>query len=150
MTMVGSRVFLDTNILVYASVRTSPFHAQALRAITSREQAKLELWISRQVVREYLATITRSALSSSHITFSMIVAEAQSFEERFRVADENRDVTTHLLDLLAQHPTAGRQVHDANIVATMLAYGVDQILTHNVADFKRFSGRITVLPLGAE
>ncbi|MDQ2809721.1 MAG: type II toxin-antitoxin system VapC family toxin [Chloroflexota bacterium] len=149
MTMVGSRVFLDTNILVYPSARTSPFHAQALRAITSREQADLELWISRQVLREYLATVTRSALSSPRITLAMIVAEVQSFEERFRVGDENRDITTRLLDLLVQHPMGGRQVHDANIVATMLAYGIDQILTHNVADFKRFSHLITILPLGA-
>jgi len=51
------------------------------------------------------------------------------------------------LNLLQQFPTAGRQVHDANIVATMLTAGIDRLLTHNVKDFDRFSTLITVIPL---
>ncbi len=39
------------------------------------------------------------------------------------------------------------QVHDANIVATMLAQGIQKLLTHNVADCKRFAAHITVMPL---
>ena len=31
----------------------------------------------------------------------------------------------------------GRQIHDANIIATMLAYGELRLLTFNVADFRR-------------
>ena len=42
---------------------------------------------------------------------------------------------------------AGKQVHDANIVATMLVHGITQVLTHNITDFARFSSLITVLPL---
>ncbi len=37
----------------------------------------------------------------------------------------------------------------ANIVATMQAYGIRHLLTHNTDDFKRFSGLITVLPIEA-
>lgn len=32
----------------------------------------------------------------------------------------------------------GKQVHDANIVATMLAHGEARLLTFNAADFRRF------------
>jgi predicted nucleic acid-binding protein len=39
---------------------------------------------------------------------------------------------------------AGRQVHDANIVATMLANGITRLLTFNVADFRRFAALISV------
>jgi predicted nucleic acid-binding protein len=39
------------------------------------------------------------------------------------------------------------EVHDANIVATMQVYGVRHLLTHNTADFARFSHLITVVPL---
>jgi hypothetical protein len=41
----------------------------------------------------------------------------------------------------------GKQVHDTNIVATMLTHGVNRLLTHNVADFVRFSQEITVIPM---
>ena len=34
-----------------------------------------------------------------------------------------------------------------DIVATMLAYGIFSILTHNTSDFQRFAGYITIIPL---
>jgi predicted nucleic acid-binding protein len=43
--------------------------------------------------------------------------------------------------------SAEKQVHDANITATMLVYGIESLLTHNIADFQRFSHLITVVPL---
>jgi len=65
----------------------------------------------------------------------------------FNVADETADVTRTLLDLVKTYPTGGKQIHDANIVATMLVYGIETLLTQNVADMKRFSGKVTILPL---
>jgi hypothetical protein len=41
----------------------------------------------------------------------------------------------------------GKQIHDANIVATMLAHGLRRLLTHNVKDFQRDSAWIDILPL---
>ncbi len=52
-----------------------------------------------------------------------------------------------LLELLAEHPNAGKQVHDANIVATMHAHGVRRLLTFNTNDFRRFAGIIDLEPL---
>lgn len=43
-------VFLDTNILVYASVDTSPFYDLARAAITAFAASQTPLWISRQVL----------------------------------------------------------------------------------------------------
>jgi predicted nucleic acid-binding protein len=59
MTEAAEPTFLDTNVLVYASVDASPFHTAALNAIATLEQNKVQLWISRQVIREYLATLVR-------------------------------------------------------------------------------------------
>jgi predicted nucleic acid-binding protein len=140
-------VFLDTNILVYASIPESPLHLVALNAIQDREQAGSELWLSRQVLREYLATLTRPQAFTEPIPIATLVAEIRFFANRFRVAEDSPQVTERLLTLMEQVPIGGRQVHDANIVATMQAYGIGQLLTHNIADFNRFSELITVLPL---
>ncbi len=40
-------IFLDTNILVYASIDSSPFYDLARRIITTYEQTGTPLWISR-------------------------------------------------------------------------------------------------------
>jgi predicted nucleic acid-binding protein len=44
-------------------------------------------------------------------------------------------------------PTAGKQIHDANIVATMLVYSIDTLVTQNMDDMKRFAEYVNLLPL---
>lgn len=147
MTGDANSVFLDTNILVYASIPESPLHLVAIQTIQALQEAGSELWISRQVLREYLATLTRPQAFTEPIPIATLIAEIRFFANRFRIAEDNLQVTERLLALMEQVPVGGRQVHDANIVATMQAYGIGQLLTHNVADFNRFSDFITVLPL---
>jgi predicted nucleic acid-binding protein len=140
-------VFVDTNILVYASVPESPLHLVAINAIQSYEQAGTQLWISRQVLREYLATLTRPQLYTQPIPILRVTAEIRFFQNRFRVSEDTSEVTGRLLSLMEEIPIGGKQVHDANIVATMLVYHIPQMLTHNTGDFSRFSQLINVLPL---
>jgi predicted nucleic acid-binding protein len=74
----------------------------------------------------------------------LAIERMRFFSQRFWLAEDAPQVRTRLLDLLADHPIAGKQVHDANLVATMLAYDITRILTFNVADFRRFAGLITI------
>ena len=139
-------VFLDTNVLVYASVIASPFYQQALPAIRNYAAAGTELWISRQVLREFLAVVTRPQFISP-MSAAVAIGQVQYFEAHYRIAEDGSLVTRYLLNLLQHIPIAGRQVHDANIIATMQAHGITHLLTHNTADFARFAHLITVAPL---
>jgi len=143
----GDRIFLDTNVLVYANVAESPLHQGALRAIETRYNAGVELSISRQVLREYLATFSRPQRFMNPRPIATVVERVRFFQKRFRVVEDGPHVTERLLTLMQQIPIGGKQVHDANIVATMLGHGIPALLTHNTDDFARFSGFITVLPL---
>lgn len=71
-----------------------------------------------------------------------VIEQVRLFVERFAVADESPAVTDQLLQLLRDIPLGGKQVHDANIIATMKAYGIPSLLTHNVKDFERFRPHI--------
>jgi predicted nucleic acid-binding protein len=62
-------------------------------------------------------------------------------------ADRDARVAGRLLRLLRDAQFAGRQVHDANIVATMLVHGVSTVVTLHAGDFQRFAGCISVLSL---
>jgi len=143
----GDQVFLDTNILVYANAAEAPLHQPALSAIKTRYEAGVELWISRQVLREYLVTFSRPQRFMNPRPILTVVERIRYFQSRFRVAEDNPTVTAHLLELVQQFPTGGKQVHDANIIATMLAYNISFLLTNNTDDFARFSGIITIVPL---
>lgn len=142
MTEAAEATFLDTNILVYASVDSSPFHSAALKAITELENTSDQVWISRQVMREYLATLVRPKVG---IALDDLTEAIRSFELRYQIAEDSILVTAQLLTLLEQN--LSRQVHDTNIVATMIAYGIGRIITNNPDDFTPFSSLITVIPL---
>ena len=139
--------FVDTNVLVFSRIPTMPLHAAAKDAVDAIFQSGADLWISRQIIREFLATLTRLQKFTLPLPIAQVTGEILHLERAAIVADETAAVTQRLLALLAAIPCGGKQVHDANIVATMLVHGVPSLLTHNVADFKRFSHLITVIPL---
>ena len=56
---------------------------------------------------------------------------------------------TALAVLCREVPVAGKQIHDANIAATMLAHGERRLLTLNVKDFRRYGERIELVDLEA-
>lgn len=146
-TGVVEPVFIDTNALVYSSELRAPLHQEARRAIESIHRGGATLWISRQILREYLAVLTRPQTWGNPQPIARLVAEVQRYEARFRIAEDGASVTVALLALLQQFPSGGKQVHDANIVATMQAHGIRRLLTHNEADFARFAGIIEAVPL---
>ena len=146
-TSADDPIFLDTNILVYANVASAPLHADAQARLQQLWDAGHPLWVSRQVLREYLAVLTRPQAFSQPQPATIVAERVHFFVNHFQVADENSVVTENLLTLLTSLEIKGKQVHDTNIVATMQAYGVTHLLTHNVADFQRFAHLITIMPL---
>jgi predicted nucleic acid-binding protein len=144
MTIVAEPIFLDTNILVYASVDSSPFYTSARAQIDAYEDINTPIWISRQVIREFLATLVRPHLG---IPITTITAAARQFEVRFRVAEESPLVTVQLLLLLEEGRST--QVHDTNSVATMQSVGIQHILTNNPDDFQAYAHLITIIPFSS-
>jgi predicted nucleic acid-binding protein len=140
-------VFLDTNVLVYANLASSPFHKAATDHLQALDQQQIELWVSRQILREYLAAITRPGTLTGTIPVVSLTNDVRYFAQRFRLAEDGPTVTAHLLTLMDTIVIGGAQVHDANVVATMQAHGIERLLTHNTGHFARFAGLITVLPL---
>ena len=147
MTPPADPVFVDANILIYARQAHSPFHNDALSKLAALDAAGHPLWTSRQVLREYLAGMSRPNLTAAPPPMADLIADVHLFLTKFIVVEDGPAVTHHLLGLLATVSCLGKQVHDANLVATMQAHGISRLLTHNVADFKRFAAYITVIPL---
>lgn len=150
MTTDGERVFIDTNILIRATIASAPLHEPAAARLEQLWQSGAELWISRQVIREYLMNVTRPQSYSAPVPADRAVEQIRRFQSRLKIADETSAVTEQLLTLIASVVVGGKQVHDANIVATMLVYGIDTLLTLNVEDFRRFDDQIKLMTLSEE
>jgi predicted nucleic acid-binding protein len=104
------------------------------------------LWISFQILREYPAAVTRPQATSPALPMASAIADVRRFQQVFYVAEDRQVVLDRLLALLGAYFSAGRQVHDTNIVATMLEHGIRRLLTFNAADFRRFARIIELEP----
>lgn len=138
-------MFVDTNVLVRARFEAAPDHRLARRRMQEAGDAGEALRISRQVIREYLATVTRPQSWSPPVAMHAALAHIATLESAFELLEDGPTVTEMLKSLCRDVPFAGRQVHDANIVATMLAHGERRLMTFNSRDFRRYGARIELV-----
>lgn len=138
-------MFVDTNVLVYATQISSPHRDAARTALQDHSKGGARLCLSRQILREYLAVVTRPQLFANPMTMLEALADIERFAATFDILEDGPEVGALLDELCRSVAVAGRQVHDANIVATMLAHGETRLLTANRGDFQRFEPRIEVV-----
>ena len=138
-------MFIDTDILVHAAVPTAPQRVRARAALSLYSAAGEELFVSRQVLREFVAVITRPqpwAQAKTPVEAAPIIT---TLIRGFGILEDCAPVWNEFLTLCRHFSFGGRQVHDANIVATMLAHGERRLLTFNEADFRRFDSLIDIV-----
>ena len=138
-------MFVDTNVLVKARILEAPDHEIARASLQRAFEEPEPLRISRQVLREYLAVVTRPQTWPVAIGREEALGDVERLVATFEVLEDGPVVTDRLVSLCREVPVGGRQIHDANIVATMLAYGERRLLTFNAADFRRYGDRIELV-----
>lgn len=147
MVMTVDKLFVDTNILVYSLIQEMPLHELSRSVIERLIANEVSLWISPQIVRESLAVLTRPNQFSEDISPQTATQAIQELLPIFQLAEVTASATENLLEIVANYDVKGKQIHDANIVATMQSYGLITLLTENPDDFKRYQDRITPFTL---
>jgi predicted nucleic acid-binding protein len=138
-------LFVDANILIRLYNEHVDQHEEVTRRMQALELVFDKIWISRQVLREYLSTMSRPQPWGLPVPAKDLLSQMTEFEESFWVADETQAVSKQLWRLIDTVRVGGKQIHDANIVATMLAYGITHLYTLNRSDFERFEKEITLV-----
>lgn len=144
MLMGVKSIFIDTNILVYASNIDSLWHSIATTAFEQIIKQNIQPCISTQVLREYFAVATRGTNPPPRST---VINEITALRNSCIVLPDSLRISNKLFEIVAKVGVGGRQIHDANIVATMQIYRISHLLTHNVQDFNRFHDLITIVDL---
>jgi len=140
-------VVVDTNVLLAATDRSRDSHSAATQLISEDER---RLAITPQIVREYLAVATRPLeVNGFGLAGEDAVANVEQFLDDMELLSEDAATTRLLLELIGQASAAGKQVHDANVVAVALAHGAAAIITDNARQFARFAELVTIENLGA-
>ena len=138
-------MFIDTNVLVYARIVEAPNHNVARAMLERAFQDAEPMRISRQVVREYLSVMTRPQPWTVPISRDNVLEDVNRLLSDFEILEDGPVVTDALVTLCREFEVGGKQIHDANIVATMLAHGERRLLTFNASDFRRYADRIELV-----
>jgi len=138
-------ILADSNILLRVVQPTHAHHAMALAAMDKLLRQSLELCVVTQNLIEFWAVATRPVASRG---LGMSPATATDEMRKLRSIFYLLDGATGIADawgkLASTYLVSGKQAHDAHLVAAMGMFGVQQLLTFNSDDFKRYPG-ITVL-----
>ena len=140
-------ILVDTNILLRSLYPHHPHYSVAKRSIAALERGGEILCIAPQNPIEFWAVATRprgdNGLGLPH---ARAAGEIATQRQIFDLLPWTPDVLNTWQGLVAQWGVSGRQTHDAHLVAVMKVHGVADILTFNVADFRRYPGIQVVDP----
>jgi predicted nucleic acid-binding protein len=124
MVMTDDRVVLvDTNVLLSATTPFRSLHHASLAVLNDWPNEGVPLAVSSQVLREYLAVATRPIEANGlGLDVGDALANVAAFHGRMRLLIENELVWDRLQYLIATYGCRGKQIHDANLVATGMAF----------------------------
>lgn len=135
---------LDTNIWLRIVQPSAPQHPLTVEALASLLSRGDEVYLTAQNVIEFWSVASRP-IEANGLGWSAETThqEVQRALAQFPLLADTPAVFAHWLALVSAHRLTGRRVHDARLVAVMLAHGIGQLLTFNRDDFQAF-GEIAV------
>jgi predicted nucleic acid-binding protein len=140
--MTTSKVcLLDTNVLVYAADKNSPFFEGSRKLIESGFAGEIDLCISPQTISEFFAVITDSKRVENPRTQKEAITEIKKYLQSKRILKiyPGPETSNTMVDLLERYPVKKQEIFDLQLVATMLSNRVKRIFTFNREDFLKFA-----------
>lgn len=147
------RIFVDSNVFLhyaYPNIGNDPPEIKQQKFEACRQQldsylsAGTQIWINGQVIREFWRNASLIKTHRRQIPLESVRQELDRILGTVTLVDNNQEVKNHLLVLLQDFTIRGTAIHDANIVATMLAYNIGRICTLD-NDFHRYRRLITIV-----
>jgi predicted nucleic acid-binding protein len=141
------KYLVDTNILLRLVQKNSPMHLDAQRAIFTLKKQGVFLCIIPQNIIEFWAVATRPIEKNGlGLSINQAEEETEKVKKIFILKVDTPAIFAEWESLVIKYQVMGKQVHDARLVAAMLAHNITHLLTFNIDDFKRFSEIIVVEP----
>jgi uncharacterized protein len=132
-------IAVDTNILVYAHRRDSPFHDAAAASIRGLAEDRAPWALPWPCLHEFFSVVTHPRLYDPPSTTDQAVDQIGAWLESpsAAVLSEGETYWNELSRLLLDGKIAGPLVHDARIVALCLSHGARELWSAD-RDLSRF------------
>ena len=141
-------IAVDTNILVYAHRRDSPWHERAAGCVRELAEAGSTWAVPWPCIHEFVAIVTHERIYSPPSPVSRAIEQVQAWLEApgLVLLHEAEGYWAVFAKLLTNAKVAGPRIHDARIAALCICANVRELLTAD-RDFSRFGSLSTRNPL---
>jgi predicted nucleic acid-binding protein len=130
---------IDANVLVYALDADALQHVASRNLLDEGRRGATTLYVTSQILCEFYSIVTnprRVAKPRNAVDAIAAIVRLLSF---LHVLPTPARAVEGWLDLLRRRPVTGADVFDLQLVATMLANGVQRVYTFNTTDFEGFT-----------
>jgi uncharacterized protein len=141
-------IAVDTNILIYAHRRASPFYEVASKRLIELGQGAAAWAIPWPCLHEFLSIVTHPRVFAPPTPLELALGQIDVWLESPSLAllTESPTHWNTLRALLVESAITGPRVHDARIMALCQQHGVREFWSAD-RDFSRFAGVRVVNPL---
>ena len=138
---------IDTNVLVYAEMTSSPHHRQAIAVVRALAEGQAPWAIPWPCVYEFLRVVTHPRVYHPPVPAARALGDLQAVlaSPSLVLLSETSRHADICVEVVQASGVTGNLMHDAHIAALCLEHGVSELLTGD-RDFRRFEGLKVVNP----
>jgi uncharacterized protein len=141
-------IAVDTNILIYAYRKESPFHPIAFHHMRLLVEGENPWAIAWPCLHEFVSVATNPKVFATHNSLAEAFNQISVWQSsgKLRFLGESSEHLDVIHTLLTAAKARGGQIHDARIAAICLQHGVTELWTAD-RDFSRYPTLKTRNPL---
>ena len=137
----------DTNIWLRLVQPASPQHTLAVEALAVLLVRGDTVALTAQNLIEFWSVASRPvAANGLGWSIAVVDQEVERLLAQAALLEDTPAIFPHWRTLVTTYGISGRRVHDARLVAVMLAHGITHLLTFNDDDFRSFREIVVVTP----
>ncbi len=143
----GTKVLVDTNVLLEATDEGRRLHHQALGLFQNASDSGVDLFLGTQILREYLVVATRPIENNGlGMTTDHALDNITRFQKRASLVAETLQSGELFLEWAGKYQIRGKKLHDLQILASATVAGMHALVTANERDYPQ-STPLTIIPL---
>ena len=133
-------IFFDAGLFIAALLRGDSRHREARSLVEKARSGVLKVSTTAGVLSEVYAALTWEMAVPAHTPEEAEKAVRSLIEasSAIQVLSENRETIVKTIDLASRHGLKARRVHDARHAATALHYGLREVYSYDVTDWRVF------------
>ncbi len=138
---------IDSNILVYAEIISSPHHRIARKILTNLAEGAVPWAIPWPCVYEFLRVVTHPRVYHPPIPLKVVLQDLRRILDSpmLMLLNETPNHAEVMMSVIEEAGVSGNLIHDAHIAALCIEHGISELIMGD-RDFSRFASLSAINP----